>query len=94
MLKNTITKENLHTFLANSQKITTRAIRLAEEQNLEKYEREAMGALMKAAGYYFIDGLEYVKDCNLTYLEENEALFDYLVAVSISMNILDNTVKH
>lgn len=60
MLKNTLTKENLHTFLANSQKITTRAIRLAEEQNPEKYEREAMGALMKAAGYSLDDLFNYL----------------------------------
>lgn len=51
MLKDIITKENLYTFLANSQKITTRAVRLAEEQNPEKFEREAMGALMKASGF-------------------------------------------
>lgn len=62
MLKDSISKENLHKFLANCQKITTRAVRLTEEQNPEKYEREAMGALMKAAGYSLDDLIRYLTD--------------------------------
>jgi hypothetical protein len=60
MIKSIISKDYLHTFLANSQKITTRAVRLAEEQNPEKYEREAMGALMKAAGYSLDDLINHL----------------------------------
>lgn len=62
MFKNTLTKDNLQTFLANSQKITTRAVRLAEEQNPEKYDREAMGSLMKAAGYSFEDLIHHLQN--------------------------------
>lgn len=62
MLKETLTKENLHTFLANSQRITTRAVRLAEEQNPDKYDREVMGALMKAAGYSYEDLIHYLQN--------------------------------
>lgn len=62
MIKSIISKDNLHTFLANSQRITTRAVRLAEEQNPEKYEREAMGALMKAAGYSLDDLIHHLQN--------------------------------
>lgn len=63
MLKEILTKENLYTFLANSQNVTTRAVRLAEEQNPEKFEREAMGALMKASGFT----LESLYSCLVQY---------------------------
>lgn len=62
MIKSIISKDYLHTFLANSQRITTRAVRLAEEQNPEKYEREAMGALMKAAGYSLDDLINHLQN--------------------------------
>lgn len=64
-----ISNENIYTFLANSQKVTKRAVRLSEEQNLEKFEREAMGSLMAACGYSF-DGL-------LNYLVDFPRVFDF-----------------
>lgn len=43
----------IYSFLSNAQDVTKRAIRLSEEQNPEKYERESIGALMQALGFDF-----------------------------------------
>jgi hypothetical protein len=53
MLKSSISNEELYTFMSNVQGITKRAVRLNHEQNQDKFEREAMGSLLKVAGYDF-----------------------------------------
>ena len=51
MQNNSLSNEDIYTFLSNAQNITKRAVRLNEEQSNDRFEREAMGALMQSAGY-------------------------------------------
>ncbi len=69
MVKNTLSSEDIYLFLANKQNLTKRAIRLAKEQNNERFERESMGALMQSAGYTF--------DSLLDFLSEYPKIFDF-----------------
>lgn len=53
MLINAQNSDLIFNFLSNSQKVTTRALRLSIEQNPERFDREAMGSLLAATGFTF-----------------------------------------
>ena len=68
----TYNKENIYTFLANAQGITTRAVRQMEKDNPARFEREAMGALLQASKVSFSELYNYIQqDSGLFNFEES-----------------------